>query len=203
MRKLLFALVAIYGSSIWFSSNPGAISRAFNHSFQDKEPQVLIEERVSYRDKEDPRLEEVIGEAAQRYQIPQGLLYAIAKVESGIRESNDSVRSEGHLEAKHGEMNSKSYGVMQIMGFNAASLCSLSSWSELVGPKNLQNNVDCGARILKKCMDRARRPLGFKADRKGSEVFTNALNCYNGDKTGVYAQKVLLAYSELQLAKMS
>lgn len=200
MNKIFLLLIAVYGSHLWVVDHPGWISRLSGHQFTASFPEltgkpltrVEVQEKIERVPVTPLELDEAIGEAAQRREVPAELLRAIAKVESNIDEGNTAVRSETHLEAKHGEMDSKSYGIMQIMGFNAKSMCNVESWADLVGRKNLDTNVDCGARILKKCLERS--TASGKATR-----YRQALGCYNGDKSGQYAQRVLLAYSELAL----
>lgn len=158
-------------------------------------PKIMTEIKIheTVKEADIPTLDEAIGEAAQRHSIPLTLLRAIARIESGEDKTNSAVRREAHLVESQGEVNSHSYGVMQLMAFHAVKTCHVASWAELVGIKNISNNVDCGAQILKTCLDNAKANTKYQKYRK-------ALSCYNGDATGRYADKVLLAYSEISLS---
>ncbi|PLX82393.1 MAG: murein transglycosylase [Desulfuromonas sp.] len=106
-------------------------------------------------------------EAGEMYDVPPGLLWAIAKVESGFDPLAVCVNRNGSVD----------FGVMQIN----------SCWEGQIDPQTWDNledpctNVKVGARILAECIDR----LGYTWE---------GIGCYNAistDKRAAYARKVL------------
>lgn len=103
------------------------------------------------------------------------VMLALIKVESGgdIR----ARRLEPHLMDRYGfkSHEATSYGLTQVVyGFHK-DRCGLKSHTDLYDPIT---NIDCGAKVLKDCYKRT-----------GS--ISEALGCYNGDRSGRYARKVL------------
>jgi hypothetical protein len=138
-------------------------------------------------------LADVLADVASREKIPIELLRAIARVESNLDDSNSVFRTEPHVVAKTTKADGQSYGVMQVMGYHAKKTCGLTSWAELVGERNIENNINCGVTVLKNCIAWARA----KKQPKGKvELIRHSLNCYNGDGTGKYYSKVLIALGE-------
>jgi hypothetical protein len=106
-------------------------------------------------------------EAGQTYGVPPGLLWAIAKVESGFDPEAVCYNDDGSYD----------YGVMQINSRWAASL-GLNVWNKLDDPCT---NVKVGARILADCLNR----YGYTWE---------GIGCYNAvnlGKRAVYARKII------------
>lgn len=106
-------------------------------------------------------------EAGQTYGVPPGLLWAIAKVESGFDPEAVCYNDDGSYD----------YGVMQINSRWAASL-GPKVWNTLNDPCA---NVKVGARILADCLNR----YGYTWE---------GIGCYNAvniEKRAVYARKII------------
>lgn len=135
-------------------------------------------------------IDEVVNDLSQVHQVPVLLARAIIRQESGQNRTNDAVRFEPKLEAKyHSKTMTASYGLFQVIPVFAKGICNLNSWSDLVGPKNVRENVNCGLKMLRKCYER----------QQGSEAYKwkRAAICYNG--SAVYADQVLAKIGQLVL----
>ncbi len=109
-------------------------------------------------------------DAGERYGIDPWLLYSIAKVESGMNPSA----------INHNRNGTTDMGIMQI---NTIHLPTLAKWGitrdHLWQP---ETNINVGAWVLAGCV-------------KKHGYTTKALDCYNGDRTGRYSQKVLKMFN--------
>jgi Transglycosylase SLT domain len=135
-------------------------------------------------------VDEVVNDLSQVHQVPVLLARAIIRQESGANRTNDAVRFEPRLEAKyHSKENTASYGLFQVIPVFAKGICNLTSWSDLVGPKNVRENVNCGLKMLRKCYER----------QQGSEShkWKRSLVCFNGGE--VYADQVMAKIGQLVL----
>jgi soluble lytic murein transglycosylase-like protein len=113
------------------------------------------------------------------------IMLALIKVESS---SNPNARRfEPHLVKRYKWPKSwgYSYGLTQVVyGFHYKR-CGLKSPADLYDPKI---NIKCGARVLKDCQQK-------------TDSLTAALGCYNGDKSGKYARKVMAHLDRISLSK--
>jgi len=108
-------------------------------------------------------------EAGEKYQIDPWLLYSIAKVESNVNPIAFNKNKNGTFDI----------GVMQINTIHKNTLIKNGgSLQDLWSP---QTNIMYGAWVLRGCMNKH----GYT---------TKAIDCYNGDKTGKYSQKVIAMY---------
>jgi hypothetical protein len=135
-------------------------------------------------------VDEVVNDLSQLHQVPVLLARAIIRQESGVNRTNDAVRFEPRLEAKyHSKTLTASYGLFQVIPVFAKGICNLNSWSDLVGPKNVRENVNCGLKMLRKCYER----------QQGSEAhkWKRSLVCFNGGE--VYADQVMAKIGQIVL----
>lgn len=111
------------------------------------------------------------------------IMVALIKVESS---GNPGARRfEPHLVKKYGWPKSwgYSYGLTQVVyGFHRKR-CGLKSPADLYNPKI---NIKCGALIFKDC-------------QRKTDSLAAALGCYNGDKSGRYARKVMANLDRISL----
>lgn len=103
------------------------------------------------------------------------VMVALIKVES----SGNPIarRFEPHLVKRYGWPKSwgYSYGLTQVVyGFHYKR-CGLKSPADLY---NAKINIKCGAQVLKDCQQK-------------TDSLAKALGCYNGDRSGKYARKVM------------
>ena len=113
------------------------------------------------------------------------IMLALIKVESS---NNPTARRfEPHLVRRYGWPKSwgYSYGLTQVVyGFHHKR-CGLKSPAELYDAKI---NIKCGARILKDCQEK-------------NDSLVAALGCYNGDRSGKYARKVMAHLDRIPFSK--
>lgn len=113
------------------------------------------------------------------------IMVALIKVESS---GNPSARRfEPHLVKRYGWPKSwgYSYGLTQVVyGFHRER-CGLKSPAELYDAKI---NIKCGARIFKDCQQK-------------TDSLAAALGCYNGDRSGRYARKVMAHLDRIPFSK--
>lgn len=113
------------------------------------------------------------------------IMLALIKVESS---GNPTARRfEPHLIKRYGWPKSwgYSYGLTQVVyGFHRRR-CGLKSPAELYDAKI---NIKCGTRIFKECQQKT-----------GS--LAEALGCYNGDRSGKYARKVMANLDRIPFSK--
>jgi soluble lytic murein transglycosylase-like protein len=110
-------------------------------------------------------------EASERYKVDAWLLYAIAKHESGLNPYAVNRNKNGSVDV----------GVMQINSIHFPTLAKLGIPKESLW--NPETNIQVGAWVLAQCIQKH----GYT---------TNALNCYNGDKTGRYSEKVMAIFKK-------
>ena len=144
---------------------------------------AMIGLELGCRKKEEAKLElphermlsDTITELEHQYELPKGVLSAIALVESGFDET--AMRDEESLRRRGWRLRERTaYGLTQVVYGMHRKTCRLISPAELLdGHANLR----CAALVLDNCMDRSGRNL------------TAALSCYNGDRSGRYARKVM------------
>lgn len=119
---------------------------------------------------------------AQESNCDSLLIASIVTIESGGNRL--AKKFEPHLIKKYGwpPEYAYSYGLMQIVyGFHH-EFCKLTKIEDLFITRI---NLNCGYKILKNCA-------------KTNKTLVDTLSCYNGDKTGKYASKVLGVLSEKQ-----
>ncbi|MFA6396058.1 MAG: lytic transglycosylase domain-containing protein [Sulfurimonas sp.] len=110
-------------------------------------------------------------DAGERYGIDPWLLYSIAKVESGLNPLALGKNTNGTYDM----------GIMQINTCHHKTLAKFGiSKEDLWNP---ETNINVGAWVLAGCVKR-------------NGYTTKAIDCYNGDKTGRYSRKVLLAFNK-------
>jgi soluble lytic murein transglycosylase-like protein len=132
----------------------------------------------------------MVGRISAENKKPKGLslsdiMVALIKVESSGNPL--AKRFEPHLVKRYGWRKSwgYSYGLTQVVyGFHRKR-CGLKSPAELYDPKI---NIKCGALVFKDCQQ--------KTDSLGE-----ALGCYNGDKSGRYARKVMAHLDRIPFSK--
>lgn len=159
--------------------------------------------RIEYvtMEREQVPLSKLINELAKEQHINPIILKAIIEKESGGRW--DRIRFEPHLlkgfkkeknmtEAEH-QMFATSIGLMQVVYGIHRHHCGLSSYSELF---DREKNLRCGIRVLKECLDRNKGSGG------ASMVLRKALGCYNGDKSGAYADSVMQVLADMMVEKL-
>ena len=113
------------------------------------------------------------------------VMVALIKVESSG--NSRARRFEPHLVKRYGWPKSwgYSYGLTQVVyGFHRKR-CGLKSPAELYNPKI---NIRCGAQIFKDCQQK-------------TDSLAAALGCYNGDRSGKYARKVMAHLDRISLPK--
>lgn len=88
-------------------------------------------------------IDRLLVERAEEAHLPPVLIRAIARQESGL--DNTAQSSAGAL------------GALQVMPQHV-KFCGLTHWSELIGPGEqvIENNIDCGIRVLIDCMESMR-----------------------------------------------
>ena len=147
-------------------------------------------------EKPQAELRALVQRIAHDEKIPPALVKAVIDVESSWDESNSATKFEPHVAKVEGREGGTSYGAMQVMGYHAKKTCGLSSWAELVGRANLENNVRCGVKVLANC-------VAWAAKKQGTDdpiaVYDAALGCYNGDRE-TYPRKVWVALGKRALA---
>jgi soluble lytic murein transglycosylase-like protein len=117
--------------------------------------------------------------------ILANVMVALIKVESGG--DAKAKRFEPHLVKRYGWPKSwgYSYGLTQVVyGFHRKR-CGLKSPAELYDAKI---NIRCGTRIFKDCQQK-------------TDSLAAALGCYNGDKSGKYARKVMAHLDRIPLSQ--
>ncbi len=123
-------------------------------------------------------VDEAIEDAAKEFNVPVSLMYAIAKNENYKDKLNDARSPKGAL------------GIMQIMPkyhVGQGRTCPwLRTWADLVGPKNIRNNVRCGAKYLRVLMDR------YEKVREPAKFARAVIFDYNRDYT--YVDNVVYTY---------
>ncbi len=132
----------------------------------------------------------MVGRISAENKKPKGpslsdIMVALIKVESSG--NSNAQRFEPHLVKRYGWPKSwgYSYGLTQVVyGFHQKR-CGLKSPSELY---NAKINIKCGARILKDCQQK-------------TNSLAAALGCYNGDRSGRYARKVMAHLDRIPLSK--
>ncbi len=113
------------------------------------------------------------------------IMIALIKVESSGNPR--AQRFEPHLVKRYGWPKSwgYSYGLTQVVyGFHHKR-CGLKSPTELYDAKI---NIKCGARIFKDCQQK-------------TDSLADALGCYNGDRSGRYARKVMAHLDRISFSK--
>lgn len=105
-------------------------------------------------------------DAGKTYNIDPWLLYSIAKVESNNNPNAINYNRNGTVDVGVMQVNSCHLPLLKKYGYTKEDL-----W-------NPQVNITLGAWVLAGCVARH----GYT---------TNALNCYNGDKTGRYSKRVM------------
>lgn len=110
-------------------------------------------------------------EASERYKVDAWLLYAIAKHESGLNPYAVNRNRNGSVDVGVMQINSIHFQTLEKLGISKESL-----W-------NPETNIQVGAWVLAQCI-------------KKNGYTTNALNCYNGDKTGRYSAKVMAIFKK-------
>jgi hypothetical protein len=143
------------------------------------EPTII--ERIIEVPAKPKKLAEVLIEKSEAFGIPVELTLAIAQVESSADERNEAMNFAPNAlgAAKNHRRLATAYGVMQIvpayhLGKTGGCSDLAESWSDLLGRKNLEANVECGLRHLKNCYTRAKN-----AGMKGASAVEGALACYN------------------------
>lgn len=148
--------------------------------------------------KEALSAEQMLEGAAREYRLPFKLLLAVAHQESGESLRLDRMRYEPRLRQLGGfpkppshlvneserRLWWSSHGLLQVVwGFHAES-CNIHSHADFY----TQRGVNCGAKVLRDCLDRW-------GDRRGSEKLKLALICYNGSEA--YAKQVIERFAGL------
>lgn len=110
-------------------------------------------------------------EAGKRYGIDPWLLYSIAKVESGNNTAAVNYNKNGTVDIGVMQVNSCHFKTLERYGFKKEDL-----WNPTI-------NINWGAWVLAGCVARH----GYT---------TNAIDCYNGDKTGRYSKKVMAMFAK-------
>jgi hypothetical protein len=140
-------------------------------------------------DSQPDTLTTLIHELAPASHIPIPLVRALFKQESGMDETNTAISSAGAL------------GVGQVMPIHVKT-CNLRHWSDLVGQKNLRENVSCSLTVLKECITSAGSVRGGLAcyyagpryAQKGPEIRQAALK---------YADSVIGKLAEEEYASIA
>lgn len=132
--------------------------------------------------------EDLIIEISDFHKLDYTLIKAIVRVESGgiVTATRFEPAVYQRTAAKDDferRAMATSHGLMQVMGFNAKS-CGLE-WFELY---DARNNLTCGMKILKDCLNRHKNDV------------TKALGCYNGNLE-VYPNKVKVALADIILKR--
>lgn len=118
-----------------------------------------------------------INVAANNNDLDPALLMALVEQESSFQPN--AGRFEPSLYRRWGSREkATSWGLTQVvLGWHGDS-CGVRTVKELLVP---ETNLNCGAKILKNCMDK------YGTLRK-------SLGCYNGDRSGKYASGVISKY---------
>lgn len=130
-------------------------------------------------------LNQIIKEKALKYNFPPPIIEGIARQES----SRDLTNTAKKYEAKFA---CNSVGIMQVMEYHAKKTCGFDSPSQIYGPSNIENNIDCGLQVLSDC--RSWVSSHSKNSLSEKEMWTKTLNCYNGGST--YTNKVVARLGE-------
>lgn len=122
-------------------------------------------------------IKKIITTVAIEEDLDPALLLGLVEQESNF---NVTVgRFEPHLMKRFGKKElATSWGLTQVVWGFHRDLCNVKTVRQLLIPIN---NVRCGARVLKSCLNRY-------------QSLFDALSCYNGDKTGRYANSVISRY---------
>lgn len=189
IRTFIIATLGLYTSARFTVHNFERIRPYLPRDVEIVEKKIEVPVEVPVEATPEP-VEEVVADLSQVYKVPRLLARAIIQQESGKNRTNDAVRYEPRLEAKyHSRTLTASYGLFQVIPIFAKGICQLDSWSDLVGPKNVRENVDCGLRMLRKCYDH----------QHGSDAqkWKAAAACFNGSQE--YAEQVMARVGQLAL----
>jgi len=140
---------------------------------------ILVCVILAFIPKTHADLKHKIETAALNHDIDPALLMALVEQESSF--DPNVGRFEPNLYRRWGSREkATSWGLTQVvLGWHGES-CGVRTVKELLVP---ETNLDCGAKVLKRCIDK------FGTIRK-------SLGCYNGDKTGKYASGVIKRYEK-------
>lgn len=137
---------------------------------------------VTTKKDEDPLL--LLKVYSDYYNVPRELSLAVAKQENlKDWENNDAVSNKGAV------------GIMQIIPkyhVGPGKTCSgiVSNWTELVGKEHRRENINCGIKILRTCLDYSFKNKTIKSI---DEQIDSAIMGYNNSRS--YAKAVV--YSAL------
>jgi len=168
-KAILFSLVstlAVYGSLCAATK----ITESYKH-IDD-----IIKNLTRSSKDEDPKA--LLAEYAAAYRLPLELVTAVAKMENlKDWENNDAVSTKGAL------------GIMQVIPkyhIGKGKTCDgiVSNWTELVGKANRRNNIHCGVKVLRSCVDSA-----MKSRMNTEDKIELAIMTYNNSRA--YAKSVV------------
>lgn len=124
-------------------------------------------------------IKKTVHKIAVEQDLDPALLLGLIEQESSFNVM--AGRFEPHLLKRFGKKElATSWGLTQVVWGFHYEVCNVKSVRELLIP---YNNIRCGAIVLKACIDK-------------TDSIADALSCYNGDKTGKYAAKVISRYKK-------
>lgn len=125
-----------------------------------------------------------IKAAALRNDVDPALLMALVEQESSF--NPNAGRFEPNLYKKWGSREkATSWGLTQVVLGWHGKMCGVTTAKQLLIP---DINLNCGAKVLKNCLN-------------SNNTLKEALSCYNGDKSGKYAQGVISKYVKYTYTK--
>jgi len=187
----LFVFVAGVVVTLGVSLYLGLTQLRFNVAEKADEVFARVMERVTvyqpiFVEEPPAEIEATISKYARQYNVPENLVLAIARHENLKDRGNDARSSAGAL------------GIMQVMpGYHvgAGKTCPfLRSWADLVGPKNIDENIHCGVRVIAACM---RDASGI---RRPQDYARKIVWCYNHDQK--YVDSVVYSFLAAELGKV-
>lgn len=197
--KILAAKVTAIGLAL-YGAGVGGLTLAHVCVLKFEEAREFVERKLTRvevveRHVEEPRrgLGELVNVVAEEHGLPPLFLGALIVQESGEQLRPDRIRYEPRLASRfkcsphETEMECRIYassiGLTQVIWGLHRERCGLSNWSELTDP---ETSLQCGATILRECLDRRGKTLKNKG-----QLLRACLSEYNGDGTGRYAQEVI------------
>lgn len=154
------------------------------HRVVEVERQVIIETQAGCRGE---KVRDIICRAARKSEVPVPLAQAVAMVEGGGNADNYQINCPAKWAARH-DLRYCALGLFQIV----PAMNDIEDPISLLGPGNLQNNVENGIKILRGHFDSSK-------GKDRSSRWYQALVRYYGAEADGYQQKIMAMTSKLAL----